>query len=153
MESKFNLSCFNWKTSGQCIDKKWLQFVIDNCGCSNVKWLHLNNITFDEKTLIPTSQDTSRLFNTFVNKFDNLTNLKISSDGYDGSSHLGLIQLIGCCNALNNSKNKTRVRLHIDCNYANGKPLIDMIQETKITIDELEIVTLRKTLNLWNLFH
>ena len=87
--------------------------------------------------------------------FDNVkTNLKTSCDGCDGSSHLGLIQLIECCNALNNYKHKTRVRLHINCNYVNGKQLIDMIQQIKITIDELEIVTcdIEKNIEFIDLF-
>ena len=54
------------------IGKKWCDFVIKNCDCSNVTSLELNDVTFDDQLI-----DSLMLLKQFISKFSNLKQLKL----------------------------------------------------------------------------
>ena len=113
------------------IDSKWLQFVMDNCDCSGVKWLHLDDIEFSES--LP-----KILLSEFVNKLINLQYLIMTCYEQSVERHLNLILLLKYLSDIL-KKNNARVVFSIVSCYADGKKLIDMIVENGIKINELNI--------------
>ena len=59
------------------IDDQWCEIVINDCDCSGIKHLIINNTTFDPITMDITKKSTKMLLDKLGKKFDNNNNLKL----------------------------------------------------------------------------
>ena len=111
------------------IDEHWIRFVIDNCDCSGVERLILNDISFSS-LLHPDTKSTQLLVNKFAHKFNNLQSLKAID------YKLCLILLLKSPIIKQNS---AMVALGVDSGFIDCDKLMEMSQDTEIKIYQLSI--------------
>ena len=117
------------------IDKNWIGFVIDNCDCSGVERLILNDISFSS-LINSETKSTQLLFNKFAQKFNNLQSLKVMLDQV--KKNVCLILLLRCLSPII-KQNSTMVELDVDSSFIDCDKLVKMIQDTGIKIYQLSV--------------
>ena len=116
------------------IDDEWINFVIDNCDCSGIKFLDLYQLEIRIKHISDKNQ--SILFSKLIKKFINLdrVNITLFEDGYNY-----FVTFWKCLNVLV-CKNDTFVSLYLDF-FAeqNYQELTDIVQKNKIRVSEIHL--------------
>ena len=127
-----------------CITKKWCQFLIKNCDCSNIKKLSLYRITFDSQSMNHENEESTLIIKQLASKFTNLNQLKITIDSNTDPN----VVLFWQCVAKNNQKQleyNTDRYVKVDLGVPKLKDsdynvLNKLIKENNLKIEKLRIV-------------
>ena len=120
----------------QGIDENWMTCVIDNCDCSGVETLTLNDISFSS-SLNPETKPCQLLFKKFAQKFNNLQSLDLTLRHV--KNNLCLILLLRYLSHII-KQNSTMVALDLDSSAIDCDKLGKMIQDTRIEIYHLKVL-------------
>ena len=110
--------------------KNWCEYVINNCDCSGIKFLHFHNVTF--------SFNDQLLIKQFAMKFKNLNRLKF---GFLNQCDSGVLLF---WKSLKETIDKNNVKIELKMKqYLNKKEynkLNSIIDESKLKIDQIYVV-------------
>ena len=121
------------------IDDKWIQFVIDNCDCNGIEYLHIDSSRFGLKDFYQNNaKKCNDLMKKFATRFINLNDFKITCYEDRMSWYFTLLwrYLIPFI-----EKNNANVTLQVTSRWDSEKfkKLNKMIQETKAKITRVDI--------------
>ena len=114
----------------------WIEFVVNNCDCSNIKTLCLKKDVYIDNS-VPL-----HLLKKFAAKFSNLKELQLDGCGSELiDTTIGLFAFwVNLANLVNKNKNQMRVSFSTDiCNGTNWKRLCSVIDENNGQVNELKL--------------
>ena len=121
------------------INENWIKYVIENCDCSGIHTIILENISFCS-LLNPDLKSIQFLFNKFAQKFENLQNLTLKHDSTKTNkiAIVNVVLLLRCLSCII-KKNNTHVSLYLFLSFGDCDKLGKMIHDTGIKIAQLAL--------------
>ena len=144
--------CFYYKWSNKCqvlsladlvhvkLSVQWIEFVINNCDCSNIKTLQLNQVLFHDSV-------SSDLLKNFANKFQSLQRLElVTRKGHDY-----LLLFLFCKHLIPiMKKNKTKIAFVTDmCCRHNWARICNMIDDKIFDNNNIHIAKFHVVFGRW----